>query len=96
MEHSMPTRCPSCGAELHVKRLICNSCSTAIEGNYRLPVLARLPAEDQEFVLAFIRHSGSLKKMAKELELSYPTVRNMLNNLIARLNELQNTKSEDS
>jgi len=55
-----------------------------------------LPAEDQEFVLAFIRHSGSLKKMAKELELSYPTVRNMLNNLIARLNELQNTKSEDS
>jgi hypothetical protein len=81
----LPAKCPSCGEALAVKRLSCDACETEVEGLYRLPALARLPQEDQEFVLRFIRASGSLKEMAKLMRVSYPTVRNRLNEIIHRL-----------
>jgi hypothetical protein len=48
-------------------------------------VLLLLSAEEQDFVLSFIKHSGSLKEMANQLKLSYPTVRNRLNDIIEKI-----------
>lgn len=56
-----------------------------MHGGYLLPALSRLGSEDQQFAVAFILHSGSLKRMAKLYGVSYPTVRNRLDDLIARL-----------
>jgi hypothetical protein len=50
-----------------------------------LPVLAQLSKEDQEFALQFILFSGSLKDMANKMGVSYPTVRNRLDDLIEKL-----------
>ena len=47
--------------------------------------LARLSAEDQRFVHAFLRHHGSIKKMESLLGVSYPTVKNRLNSITAEL-----------
>jgi hypothetical protein len=58
-----------------------------LEGKVELPALMRLPAEDLEFIDAFVRSSGSLKEMGKQLNLSYPTVRNRLNEIIERLSK---------
>ena len=66
----LPCNCPSCRAQLKVKSLLCENCGTEVHGLYALPVLARLPVEDQEFVLKFVKNSGSLKDMAKDLGLS--------------------------
>jgi len=44
-----------------------------------------LPESDQQFILRFVINSGSLKEMASELKLSYPTVRNMLNDIINKI-----------
>jgi hypothetical protein len=48
-------------------------------------VLALLSDSDQQFILRFVKNSGSLKEMASELKLSYPTVRNMLNEIISKI-----------
>jgi hypothetical protein len=64
---------------------MCERCLTEIQGQYELPPLARLSIEDQDFVLDFIKASGSLKEMAKLLGLSYPTVRNRLDEIIERV-----------
>ena len=64
----------------------CNGCDTHIEGDYNLPVMMQLSAPDQQFVLDFVKSSGSLKEMAQKLGLSYPTVRNRLDDIIAQLN----------
>ena len=82
---SLPTACPSCSGKLAVKRLHCEKCETEVEGLYPLPALASLSPDDQEFVLEFIKASGSLKEMAAILKVSYPTVRNRLDDVIARL-----------
>jgi len=81
----LPTQCPSCHTQLKVKCLKCENCETEVNGTYDLPVLANLPEEQQQFILRFVKNSGSLKEMASELKLSYPTVRNLLNDIIQKI-----------
>ena len=81
----LPTICPACNNQLKVKSLVCEQCNTEIQGQYELPPLARLCPDDQTFVLEFMKVSGSLKEMARLLRLSYPTVRNRLDEVIERI-----------
>ena len=81
----LPCNCPSCQSQLKVKSLKCETCQTEVSGLYDLPALARLSPDDQQFVLQFVKYSGSLKDMAKYLNLSYPTVRNLLDDIIELL-----------
>jgi hypothetical protein len=85
----LPTSCPSCDGRLAVKRLRCEKCATEVDGLYPLPALTSLGQEDQEFILEFIKASGSLKDMAGILNVSYPTVRNRLDEIIEKLKQNQ-------
>ncbi len=57
----------------------------SIEGSFVLPPLAKLTAEDQLFVTAFVRSHGSIKEMEALFGVSYPTVKNRLNAISAQL-----------
>lgn len=72
---------------MEIERLRCVSCKTAVEGHVTLPRLARLPMAEREFAELFVRSSGSLKAVAQKLGISYPTVRNRLDKVIAALEE---------
>jgi len=85
----LPVYCPSCHAQLKVKCLKCESCQTEVNGSYDLPLLALLSLDDQQFILQFVKNSGSLKNMANELKLSYPTVRNLLNEIILTIEKYE-------
>ena len=89
MSKRLPHICPSCSSPLNVKSLICVSCETEVSGNYNLPLLASLSDDDQVFITNFVKCSGSLKVMAQDLGLSYPTVRNMLDDVILKINTIQ-------
>jgi len=86
MNKKLPLICPSCEHHLQVKQLYCENCQTEVTGLYSLPVIAQLPAEDQKFILDFVKASGSLKNMAQTMKLSYPTVRNRLDEIISKIN----------
>ncbi|MDB4940770.1 MAG: hypothetical protein JWP97_304 [Labilithrix sp.] len=81
--------CPSCHHDLTATRLACGACGTNLDGSFELPHLLKLPAADLAFVSAFVRASGSLKAMAQHEGVSYPTVRNRLDQIILRLEELE-------
>jgi hypothetical protein len=49
----------------------------------------QLSEEDQRFICDFVRCSGSIKEMAARMELSYPTVRNRLDDVIATLTAIE-------
>jgi len=58
-----------------------------------MPVLASLTGQEQDFIIEFVKSSGSLKIMAQKLGLSYPTVRNLLDDVIQKLeNNTNNAK----
>jgi hypothetical protein len=87
----LPSICPACQSQLNVRKLFCPECNTEIEGLFELPVLTtKLSVEDQEFALQFIKCSGSLKEMARLMKLSYPTVRNQLDNIIEQIKTSEN------
>lgn len=81
--------CPSCKGELRATRLSCETCGTNLDGQFEIPPLLKLPSEDLAFVAEFVRASGSLKAMAKLSGSSYPTIRNRLDQIIARLEDLE-------
>ncbi len=90
----LPVHCPSCDAALKVSALQCERCQTKVEGSFELPLLAALPKDVQTFIVEFVKNSGSLKEMAKSMSLSYPSVRNRLDEIIELLNKSENPKSE--
>ncbi|MFT7036467.1 MAG: hypothetical protein ACJA2S_004998 [Cyclobacteriaceae bacterium] len=87
MNKKLPLECPSCSSRLKVKSLVCDTCDTTVSGMYDLPTLTGLNSEDQLFITEFVKASGSLKVMAQQLKLSYPTVRNLLDSVINKLKE---------
>jgi hypothetical protein len=62
----------------------------AVEGEFELPPLARLPGEDQVFVMAFIKCNGSLKEMEQVFGISYPTVKGRLSRIAEQLQFVEN------
>ena len=90
IKKKLPTRCPSCGGYTQVHSLHCNECGTTITGAYDIPPIMQLSAEEQTFISNFIKCSGSLKQMANDMGLSYPTVRNLLDDIINKLTKLEN------
>ena len=92
VERKLPDRCPSCSAHLQVTSLGCSSCETTVSGKFGLPVLARLAPNEQKFILDFVKSSGSLKLMSQQLGLSYPTVRNLLDDIIVKLQDNEQSK----
>lgn len=64
--------------------MFCGQCDTEVCGTFELPVLAKLTDKEQQFVIDFIKSSGSLKDMAKNMESD--SVRNVLDDLIDKLN----------
>lgn len=93
MEKKLPINCPSCESELRAQSLHCEACDTTISGSFGLPMFLKLDQKEQAFILDFVLASGSLKVMAQKLKLSYPTVRNMLDDLINKVQTLQKSAS---
>jgi len=72
------------GAPIVVERIRLLDSDVAIEGQYELPPLARLPAEDQVFVMAFVKSDGSIKEMERVFGISYPTVKSRLSRIASQ------------
>jgi len=73
------------GGDFVVERVRMVDSEVSLEGQFELPPLARLTAEDQVFVIAFVRCHGSIKQMEKFFGVSYPTIKNRLNRIGALL-----------
>jgi hypothetical protein len=62
--------------------MVCRNCGTALEGRFSLGRLFELTPEQRHFVEIFVRCEGKLNRVQEELGLSYPTVRNRLEDVI--------------
>ena len=81
------SKCPVCGEDLMVTRLHCRHCDTTLEGHFSQVTgpFSQLSQNQQDFVLAFVRCEGRFTRLEEELNLSYPTLRNRLNEVIRDL-----------
>lgn len=80
-----PGDCPVCGELMHITRLECDTCGTAIEGHFLLNALSRLSTEQLDFLESFIRNRGVIKDIEVDLGISYPTVKSRLDDVVSAL-----------
>lgn len=85
MEREVLGKCPVCNDDLEVIKLKCDSCHTSIEGNFSLCKFCRLTGDQKAFIEVFIKNRGNIKEIEKKLGISYPTVRNKLEEVIVEL-----------
>lgn len=84
------TQCPSCeGSRVQVTKIECRGCSTTFDGKFEIHPLLKMPEEDLQFIFDFVKCSGSLKDMASQEQVSYPTLRNRLNALIETIENFE-------
>jgi hypothetical protein len=67
-----------------------------LEGRFDVSPLGKLPEEDQVFIMAFLRHHGSIRKMESLFDISYPTVKNRLRNIVEKLDKVFSGPSPNS
>jgi hypothetical protein len=83
--NTLPTTCPICGGEITITRIHCRDCDTTIESRFVPGPFAQLTPEQLVFVETFIRCEGKITRMEDELNLSYPTIRNRLHEVVRAL-----------
>jgi len=69
-----------------VTRLHCQTCDTSVEGRFATGShFANLSPEQIEFIVTFVRCEGKITRMEEEVNLSYPTIRKNLHEVIRAL-----------
>lgn len=83
--YPMPRACPVSGTRLEVTRLESPVSGVVIEGHFEPNEFALLPAEELEFLRLFVKVRGNLKEVERILGLSYPTIRQRLEDVLLAL-----------
>ncbi len=90
------SQCPVCQGGMTVAELQCNHCKTSVHSQFDLCRFCRLPADQYSFIELFLRCEGNLTRVGEELGISYPTVRNRLQNALNALQLNEEPSSEHS
>ncbi len=77
--------CPACGEPVKVSELRCGSCGTKVQGDFDLCPFCQLPPDAYDFLITFLKCRGSIRDVERNLGISYPTVRNRLDELLRLL-----------
>ena len=79
------SECPVCHKDLVVTKLACEHCGTQVEGNFVLSKFNYLDTDKLYFIEVFVKNRGNIKAIEKEMDLSYPTIKKMLDDVIEEL-----------
>jgi hypothetical protein len=84
---NLPEKCPLCAGAITVTRFHCDQCGSTVEGRFepRPSRFDMLSPEQMQFVEVFVRCEGRLNRMETELDLSYPTLRARLTEIIRKM-----------
>ena len=80
------SKCPACHGTLRVTTLQCPDCGMELRNTFDLGPFDRLDKEQFEFLITFLKDRGNLKEVQSDMQISYPTAKKKLDELLAALN----------
>lgn len=85
MANRLIGKCPVDDGEMIVSELRCPKCGTVIKGEFSLSAFDRLSEPEMKFAEVFLKNGGNIKGVEKELDISYPTVKKFLDQVLQAL-----------
>lgn len=79
------SKCPECKGTLKISLLCCPDCGMELKKEYALSVFDRLEKEQYDFLLSFLKNRGNMKDVQLEQQISYPTAKKRLEELLISL-----------
>lgn len=79
-------QCPSCGAQLIITECKCPACQLQMRGEFQPGQISALSDEAWTFIKVFLSARGNLTEVERVLGISYPTIRNKLDEINNVLN----------
>ncbi len=89
------SECPVCHNDLVVTKLACTECGTELNGEFTLSKFNYLDTEKLFFIEIFVKNRGNIKAIEKEMNLSYPTIKKMLDEVIEQLGYSTENEEEE-
>ena len=77
--------CPACRQKLTAQVLKCPSCQLEMKNEFALSPFDYLSSDHQEFLTEFLRARGNMKALQEKMDISYPTAKKKLEQIIAAL-----------
>ncbi len=94
MKKEVLGNCPICGSNTKVTEISCNVCDTTIRGSFEVSKFDKLNKDQKIFAEVFLKNRGNIKEIEKEMGISYPTVRNKLDDVIGALGYVVEKKNQ--
>ena len=84
-------QCPACGSPLVITECKCPACQLQMRGEFQPGQLSNLSDETLTFIKVFLSARGNLTEVERVLGISYPTIRNKLDEINSILNRNNDT-----
>lgn len=79
------SKCPCCNGTLNITSLQCPDCGVELRNTFEQSTFDRLDEDQMNFLLSFLKHRGNLKNLQEEIDISYPTAKKRLEELLIAL-----------
>jgi len=89
---NMFDKCPACGGQVIITECRCSQCKLQMRGEFRSGRFLNLSDDELTFIQVFLSARGNLSEVERILGVSYPTVRNKLD----EINEILRRSGEDT
>lgn len=86
--------CPCCEKQMTVTEYRCKKCGIAVSGDFKKSDFWNLDQLQLKFAEIFLKNRGNIKDVEKELGVSYPSVKKMLDNLVSALTNGKNKEQQ--
>ena len=84
-------QCPACGSQLVITECKCPACQLQMRGEFQTGMLSNLSDDTLTFIKVFLSARGNLTEVERVLGISYPTIRNKLDEINSILNRNNDT-----
>lgn len=81
----MMKHCPVCNSDLIINSLLCPTCKLELRGEFEINPFEQLSEDQTAFLYSFLKNRGNLSAVQANLQISYPTAKKRLGELLVQL-----------
>lgn len=79
------TKCPNCHERLKIASLKCPDCGLELRSDFEPSIFDQINDDQYVYLISFLRNRGNLKNLQYELQISYPSAKKKLDELLEAL-----------